>query len=139
MRPRKDSNYSRLAWANKTEVRSFLGLVNFYRWYIENCAQIKHSRDLRIKLTSPPVLGYQTRYGPFILEYDASAHAVGPVLSQMQNGREVVIAYGSSKLKKSQQNYCVTMREFLAVVFLYVHSNTTLWGDHFWYAQTTQA
>ena len=53
---------------------------------------------------------------PFILDTDASAFDFGGVLSQIQNGEEKVIAYGSKTLSKSQSKYCTTYRELLAVV-----------------------
>jgi hypothetical protein len=37
-------------------------------------------------------------------------------VSQIQDGCEKVIAYGSRKLSKSERNYCVTRRELLAIV-----------------------
>ncbi len=49
------------------------------------------------------------------MDTDASNKSVGAVLSQIQNNREVVIAYGSKTLSKTQQNYCTTMRELFAV------------------------
>jgi hypothetical protein len=53
----------------------------------------------------------------FILDTDASAYAIGAVWSQVQDGRESVIAYGSRCLDKPEGNYCVTRREMLAVVY----------------------
>ena len=43
-------------------------------------------------------------------------HAIGAVLSQIQNDCEKVICYGSYVLTPEQRKYCVTRRELLSVV-----------------------
>jgi len=134
---------------NKSEIRSFLGLVNFYRSYIKDCADIcapltyltrkkdKFKWDencnnaflaLKKTLTSPPVLGYPTRDGYFFLETDAFGFERGAILSQVHGDREVVIAYASQTLSKSERNYCTTMRELLAVVSFVRHFRHYLLG-----------
>ena len=111
------------------DVRAFLGLTGYYRKFIKDYAVLatplteltkKNCRfrwqeqqevaftGLKTKLTEAPILGYPDPDCPFILDTDASGCTVGGVLSQVQDGREVVIAYGSRKLSKSEQNYCVT-------------------------------
>lgn len=69
--------------------------------------------------------------GQFILETDASSVGIGAVLSQEQNGEERVLAYASRTLSKSEQNYCVTRRELLAVVHFVKHFNHYLYGQTF--------
>ena len=51
------------------------------------------------------------------LDTDASDRRIGAVLSQEQNGQEVVIAYTSRTLSRPERNYDVTRRELLAVVY----------------------
>ena len=53
---------------------------------------------------------------PFDLYVNASDEALGMVLGQVQNGREVVISYSGRKLVPAEKNYSVTEREALAVV-----------------------
>ena len=53
---------------------------------------------------------------PFILDTDASAFALGGVLSQKVDGIEQVIAFTCKALSKSEMNYCMTHRELLAVI-----------------------
>ncbi len=54
---------------------------------------------------------------PFILDTDASNHAIGAVVSQKGADRkEHVIAYGSMTLDKAERNYSTTRREMLAMV-----------------------
>jgi len=63
------------------------------------------------------VLAYPDPALPFILDTDASDVAIGATLSQVQDGEERVIAYGSRTLTKPERNYCVTRRELLAVAY----------------------
>ncbi len=120
-----------------TQVRSFLGLASYYRRFIKSFADIAHPlhrltekkaefkwsiecdkafNDLKQALISAPVLAYPQAAGDFIIDTDASAFAIGGVLSQVHDGVEKPIAYGSTSLSKSERNYCVTRRELLAVV-----------------------
>ena len=67
-------------------------------------------------LISSPILSFPSGEGQFILDVDASDHGIGAVLSQVQEGKEKVIAYYSRVLTKPERNYCVTRRELLAIV-----------------------
>ena len=122
-----------------TEVRSFVGLASYYRKFIQGFSKIakplfdltKKDRkfqwnqdcqnsfqELKNRLISAPILAFpQVGGSNFILDTDASAYAIGAVLSQVQDGKERVIAYGSRCLDKAERNYCVTRREMLAVVY----------------------
>ena len=95
---------------NRKEVRSFLGLAGYYRRFIKDFAGIprpltaltsieasfqwntecdKSFMDLKEALTTAPVLGYPKPEGQMILDTDASGFAVGAVLSQIKDGREL--------------------------------------------------
>ena len=121
----------------QTQVRSFMGLAQYYRRFVRGFSEIaaplykvteKSSRfawsrecdeafnRLKQALSSAPILCYPRAEGQYILDTDASNYAVGCVLSQIQDGEEKVIAYGSKALKKPERNYCVTRRELLAIV-----------------------
>jgi len=52
------------------------------------------------------------------LDTDASNHGIGAVLSQVQEGKEKVIAYYSKVFSKTERNYCVILKELLAVIDL---------------------
>ena len=88
-------------------------------------------RFLKEKLTTAPILGYPTAEDKFILDTDASKCSIGAVLSQIQDGREVVIAYGSRRMSKSERNYCVTRQELLAIVWFSEHFKHYLVGRKF--------
>ena len=73
---------------------------------------------LKHRLTTAPVLGFPYFKGPkagkFILDTDFCKDQISGILSQMQQGKEVVIAYGSKKLQKSQRNWPSTKGELYA-------------------------
>lgn len=122
---------------NVSEVRSFLGLAGYYRRFIPHFSSIvspltaltsktkkfqwdsqcqEAFENLKGLLTSAPILAYPNNQGDFILDTDASNTGLGAVLSQVQGGEEVVIAYASKMLNRSQRNYCTTYKELLSVV-----------------------
>ena len=131
------------------EVRSFLGTCSYYRRFIRGFSEkasplhkltekgenfkwtqeCQKSMDtLKQCLISAPILGYPDTNETFILDTDASGFGVGSVLSQIQNDKEVVIAYFSKSLNKPERNYCVTRRELLAVVKSIKHFHHYLYG-----------
>ena len=135
-----------------SDIRSFLGLASYYRRFIENFSDVAYPltrltqknkkfewtdecdvafNTLKHLLTTAPVLSYPSSNDPFILDTDASAYGVGAVLSQIQNGKEVVIAYGSKTLSRSQMGYCTTYRELLAVVTFVKQFRHYLYGRPF--------
>ena len=113
------------------EVKSFLGFAGYYRRFIRHFSQIaaplleisknnmKHPKtkfgdkwskqcqdsfeELKKVLSTAPLLGYADFTLPFVVETDASAHGLGAVLSQNQNGRVVVIAYASRSLRPNER------------------------------------
>ena len=91
-------------------------LVNFADKWDDKCEQ--GFRDIKRSLASPPALSFPDYTEPFILEIDASIHGLGSILLQKQNGKRVVIAYASRKLRASEQNmtnYSSMKLEFLAL------------------------
>ena len=76
-------------------------------------------------------MAYPTDLGEFILDTDASLDMVGAILSQVQDGVECVIAYGSRTLSKPEQNYCVTDWELLTVRFFMEYYKHYLLGRRF--------
>ena len=101
------------------QVRSFMGLVNYYRKFIKNYADMaiplydlqkkkakfywgeaeqRTFEDLKKALITAPVIAFPQPEVRYILDTDASGYAIGGVLYQLQrdeNGQEVerVIAY----------------------------------------------
>ena len=92
---------------NEKQVRSFMGLCNYYRKFVENFSYIAQPltdltrqdvafiwsekcqtafEKLKEALCSPPVLAYPDLTKPFILTTDASGTAIGYILGQLDNG-----------------------------------------------------
>ena len=136
------------------EVRAFLGITGYYRRFIKNYSQIAKPlhqltennsqfhwteetnqafETLKTALTTAPILGYpsQDPEDQFVLDTDASNCHIGAVLSQIQEGKETVIAYGSKVLSKAEKNYCVTRRELLSVVHFSIQFKHYLLGRKF--------
>ena len=96
--------------------------------------QQKAFEALKACLISAPILGFPTEKGRFVLDTDVSLFAVGGgggVLNQLQDDREVVIAYASRSLRLSQRQYCTTRREMLAAVVMCTHFRSYLRGAQF--------
>lgn len=87
--------------------------------------------ELKAKLLGAPILSYPLPETPFILDTDASNHAIGAVLSQRQGGEECAITYFSQTLNHTQRQYCVTKRELLAIIKAVQHFHPYLYGRHF--------
>jgi hypothetical protein len=115
------------------QVRSFLGLVDYYRRSIPNFSKILKqitellkkgtkyvwSKDcdeafqtLKKLLTTSLVLAQIDIAKPFDVYYDASATGLGCVL--MQEGR--VISYSSRQLRRHEENYPTHDLELAAIV-----------------------
>lgn len=76
-------------------------------------------------------MGYPRDEDGYILDTDASNVGIGAVLTQIQDGRERVIAYGSKTLNKSERNYCITDKELLAVKYFVEYYRQYLLGRKF--------
>ncbi|GKE46405.1 putative reverse transcriptase domain-containing protein, partial [Tanacetum coccineum] len=117
-----------------TEVRQFLGLVGYYRRFIEYFSLISKpltkltQKDkkyewgkeedeafqlLKQKLCNAPILVLPEGTEDFMIYCDASLKGYGAVLMQ----REKVIAYASRQLKTHEENYTTYDLDLGAVVF----------------------
>lgn len=131
------------------DVQSFLGLVNYYRRFIENFADIARPlykltskgapflwspecqeafEILKHKVMTPPVLSFPNFSEPFVLQTDASDKAIGAVL---MNSDHRPVAFLSRKLKKYEVNYHITDKELLAIVFAVKKFENYLTGQKF--------
>jgi hypothetical protein len=72
---------------------------------------------LRECLITPPVVAFPDFSKEFLIFTDASNYGIGAVLSQIQDGKEVVIAYSSRHLNNAERNYSTIEREALAIIF----------------------
>eukprot|EP00795_Rhopilema_esculentum_P001556 gene1556-16005_t len=121
---------------NATDVRSFLGLISYYRRFIVNFARrskalaelTKKKRifhwteeaqgsfeDMKSCLATAPILRCPDFNLPFKLYTDACDYGIGAVLAQDTSDGEVVVAYASRLLKSSELKYAVLQKEALGL------------------------
>ena len=135
------------------EVRSFLGLVGYYRKFIPNMSTIaqplnqlleqgrrwrwtdeckKSFEELKSALASSSVLTHYNPDLPLKLDCDASQFGLGAVISHVfPNGDERPVAYASRTLSASERNYSQIEKEALAIVFGTKRFHQYLYGRHF--------
>ncbi len=84
--------------------------------------------QLKRSPTTAPILGFPYFKGPmvgqFSLDKDFCQTQTSAILSEMQDGRETVILYGSKKLNQSQRNYPSTKGELYEGI---------TWMEKYWY------
>ena len=124
---------------NIQELRSFLGLLNYYGKFIPNLSTLIHPLNgllghnavwnwtevctkafnaAKSALLSTGVLAHYDPTLPVKLAADASAYGVGAVLShQYPDGSERPIAFASRTLSTSEKNYAQLEKEALALIF----------------------
>ena len=125
----------------KTQLRSFLGLVNVYRRFIENFTkvaaplnkllkkggpdkfeldeeQVAAFRTLIDGVLSPKVLALPVTGLPYSIDTDACDYGVGCALFQTHpDGERKPIGFWSRTLDDAEENYGVPERECLVVMF----------------------
>ncbi|KAH0633374.1 hypothetical protein KY284_036160 [Solanum tuberosum] len=130
-----------------TDIRSFLGLADYYRRFVEGFSSIasplttltqkkskfewfetceKSFQELKNRLTTAPMLTLPEGTDGFVVYCDASRVGLGCVL--MQHGK--VIAYASRQLKVHEKNYPTHDLELAAVVFALKFWRHYLYGVH---------
>jgi len=138
---------------NVKELRSFLGMMNYYRKFIPKLAMIlkpltsllQHNtrwhwsvpcanafEEAKKLLTVSPVLAHYDPSLPMRMAADASSHGVGAVISHtFPNGEEKPIAYASRTLSPTECNYAQIEKEALGLVFGIQKFHQYLYGRKF--------
>lgn len=140
--------------ATKRQVKSFLGLIGFYRRFVPNFSHVAAAltdltkkgqpnkvkwgdaqecafRSLKRALISNPILKLPDFSASFTLQTDASEAGIGAVLLQNENGLKMPISYASRKLKQSEKAYSVIEKECLAIVWAIQKFSRYLYGKEF--------
>jgi hypothetical protein len=134
------------------EIKSFLGLLGYYRKFIPQLAKLtkpltsclkkgakieltptyiecfKHCQNL---LSNDPILQYPDFEKEFNLRTDSSNLALGAVLSQGPIGSDLPIAYASRTLNDSETKYSTIEKELLAIVWATKYFRPYLYGRKF--------
>lgn len=124
-----------------TELRAFLGLTGYYCWFVRGYGIIAKPLtnllrnkvfawshiaqeafdNLKLAMTSTPVLALPNFNTPFTVETDACGEGVGAVL--MQSGQP--IAFLSKVLSDKHKALSIYEKEFLALIMQWKSGNTT--------------
>lgn len=134
------------------EIKSFLGLLGYYRRFIKDFAKITKpftqclKKGMKIEhnktfvdafnlckniLTNDPILQYPDFEKPFNLTTDASNVAIGAILSQGPVGSDLPIAYASRTLNPAELNYSTVEKELLAIVYATKLFRPYIYGNKF--------
>ena len=118
-------------------VCSFLGLANFYRWFIKDYATlVKPLTDLtqkdktftwgsaeanaftslKSRFTTTPILAYPNNDCQFRLEMDTLDFTTSTVLSILKDNKWHPIAFSSHAMSPEERNYPVVDKEMLSVI-----------------------
>ncbi|XP_047517455.1 uncharacterized protein K02A2.6-like isoform X1 [Pieris napi] len=138
---------------NVSELKSFLGMVNFYGKFIKNLSthlaplyellkagkQFIWSKESSLAfnkvkklLCSAEVLVHFDISAESIVTCDASSYGVGCVLaSRAPNGSERVVAYASRSLTPAERHYSQIHKEALAIIFAVDKFHQYLYGRKF--------
>ena len=124
----------------KKEVRSLLGLINYYNKFIPSFSSLvfpltellkkgmpgkikwnpeceKALKEIQVLLSTEPILKLADPNIPFVLQTDASNKGIACCLMQEVNGILHPVTYLSRKLLPREQRYAVIERECLAIVW----------------------
>ena len=133
-------------------LQSFLGTTNFYLKFVPNYAGIAeplckllHKDEpwvwcqeqteafvaLKQKIASQPILAHFDPNLPTYVTPDASNHAIGAVLSQIDEQTERPVAFASRTLSMTEHKYSTSEREALAAIFACEHWHMYLYGRKF--------
>ena len=130
------------------EIRNFLGLERYYRRFIEDFSRLaapmtrltrkevkfewndlceRAFQELKMRLTSAPILIVPKRGHRYTVYCDASKDGLGCILMQSKR----VVAYGSRKLKSHEQSYPTQYMELVAIIFTLKIWSHYLYGEQF--------
>ena len=134
-----------------TQLRSYLGMLNFYRKFLERAAQIQKplnallEKDIKWEWSSEQKEAFRESKKalldsclvhfdpslPMVVSADSSNYGLGAVLCHLIENVERPVVFVSRTLNKAEQNYCQTEKEALALIFALKRFHHYLWGSKF--------
>lgn len=140
--------------SSKKQIRSFLGLVGYYRKFIPNFSTIaavltdmtKKGAPSKVTWSSAAEVAFQSLIGSlcnrpilclpdfdldFILRTDASDFGLGAVLMQEHDGLKFPVCYASRKLLGREMGYSVIEKECLSIIWAIQKFESYLYGREF--------
>ena len=135
-----------------TQVRSYLGLLNFYRRFIPQAAEVLEPLNRLLKADTPwqwtqeqelafkkskeillnsKALVHFDPKKPIVVSSDSSSYGIGAVLSHKIDGLERPVCFVSRTLSGAERNYPQTEKEALSMVFAMRSFHQYLWGQKF--------
>ena len=138
---------------NVTELKSYLGLLNYYNRFLPNLSTVLTPLHRLLRKATPwqwgeaeqqcfettkklitgaGVLVYYNSDQPLILQCDASPYGVGAVLShRMEGNSDKPIAFASTTLNTAEKNYLQLDKEGASMMFNLKKFHKYLYGRHF--------
>ena len=120
------------------DVQKFMGLANYYRWFIQDFCRVakplnmlvgkdrkwewgaeqqRAFKEIKTRFTTEPVLAVPDRDQEMRVEADASDYATGGTLSvKGVDGKWRLVAFISKSLSPAERNYEIHDKEMLAVI-----------------------
>lgn len=138
--------------SNETELKAYLGLINYYNKFIPNmstrlrCLYNLLKKDEKFiwtntceeafqqskkSLLSANILDFYDPTKPLIVVTDASSYGLGGVLAQLVDGLERPICFTSFSLNAAQKKYPILHLEALALVCVVKKFHKFLFGQKF--------
>lgn len=138
---------------NITELRAFIGLINYYGRFIKHLSDLLRplnnllKKNVGFKWTKDCELAFNRAKAeferneilvpfdsklPIILATDASPYGMGAVLSHIYpDGSERIIQCASNSLTETQKKYAQIDKEVYAIIFGIKKFHQFLYGNHF--------
>ncbi|KAJ1137106.1 hypothetical protein NDU88_003519 [Pleurodeles waltl] len=138
--------------SNKDQLRSFLGLAEYYAKFVKNFADVAQplhhmmKKNVKFEWSKECQQAYSAlklciinavELKPFvasdhtIVSTDASMHGLGAVLIQLHKGKERVVAFASRTLKGAEATYSAIEKEALACWWGVKYFRNYVWGRKF--------
>ena len=138
---------------NVQQLQAYLGMINFYRKYVHNMANVlsplykllkkgaqwtwteteqRAFEKSKVMLVESPLLVHYDTTKPLIITSDASSYGIGSVLShKYPDGSERPIAFASRVLNPAECNYSQLEKEGLALIYGVKKFHKYLFGRSF--------